>query len=88
MAHLIPHTTEWFKALEAVDRRQADTTRQIIQMAGGSDVCSICGDSPAKDYRIIGVKFQANIDATMRLCDECRELRHNMHGESFAPLST
>ncbi len=87
MGYLIPHTPEWFKALEALRPDQAAATRQVLDLAGSTDVCSICGDAPAKDYRVVGVKFGPNLDATVRLCDDCRDIRSQMYGELFSEIS-
>ena len=48
---LRPHTEEWFAALEVWNPKQAAMTRMVIASAGAPDVCSICGDDPARDYR-------------------------------------
>jgi hypothetical protein len=87
MAHLTPHSPEWFAALEAVNPDQAAFTRQIVGLAGKADVCSVCGGDPAQDYTVVGVQFSPNTDATIRLCDDCREIRSKMHGESFSAIS-
>ena len=86
MSYLTPHTPEWFKALEAANPSQAAMTERIVSLAGKPDVCSVCGDDPAKDYKVVGVKFRANIEATIRLCDSCKEIRSTMHGETFSLL--
>jgi hypothetical protein len=86
MATLIPHTTEWFEALKAINSRQASATKKIIDLAGKSDICGVCGDVPACDYKVVGVKFDATTDATIRLCSDCRDIRSKMQGESFIGL--
>lgn len=83
MTHYVPHSPEWFDALESVNPQQANATRQILTAAGRSDVCSVCGDAPAKDYKVKGVQLGSGVDATIRLCKDCRSIRSNMHGESF-----
>jgi hypothetical protein len=47
---LLPHSPEWFSALERYNPVQAAHARSIIKEAGSQDVCSICGDAPGKDY--------------------------------------
>jgi len=69
MTHLTPHTHEWFKALESVNPTQAAMSAMLIELAGRTDICSVCGDDPAKDYKIVGVKLGGNVDATIRLCE-------------------
>lgn len=86
MKHLMPHTPEWFVALKASNPSQAITTKQILAAAGESDVCSICGDKPAKDYKVANAQFSPTIGATIRLCDDCRRIRTKTQGESFSPL--
>ena len=85
--HLTPHTPEWFSALEACNPAQAAITKQIVALAGRADVCSVCGDDSAKDYKLVGVQFGPNTAATIRLCDDCRQIRSKMHGESFSLLT-
>jgi hypothetical protein len=82
-SHPSPHSPEWFQALERFDAGQAAHTRQIIALAGGRDVCSVCGDRPAPAYQILKVKFAEGAVATIRLCDDCRDIRRELHGEDF-----
>jgi hypothetical protein len=83
---LRPHTPEWFAALEVWDPIQAATTRAAIEAAGHSDVCSICGDISANDYRAEeGARPPSGVD-TLRLCDDCLEIRREM-GEPFRRLA-
>lgn len=86
MAHYVPHSPEWFDALESANPEQANATRQILTATGRSDVCSVCGDVPAKDYKIKDVQLGLGIDATIRLCGDCLSIRSTMHGESFEEL--
>ena len=82
---LKPHSPEWFAALEAFNPQQAAQTRQIIKMANSQEVCSICGDDPAKDYKLDAPGLPANAVATIRLCDDCRSIR-KQGGENFIPM--
>ena len=86
MTYMIPHTSEWFKALEALDPAQAAMTKQLIDLAGKVEVCSACGDFPTTDYRVVGVSLAPGVDATIRLCDDCRGIRTVTQGESYEPL--
>ena len=88
MNYLRPHTAEWFSALESCDSTQAAFTKQIIDLAGRTDVCSVCGDAPASDYKVVGAQFSPLIGATIRLCDDCREIRRTTNGESFVKFGT
>jgi len=80
--HLKTHSPEWFKALQEINPAQAAQTQKILSLAGRDDVCSICGDDPAPEYELAGEKAP-----TLRLCDDCRDLRLSMYGEKFLPLT-
>lgn len=84
--YLEPHSTEWFSTLDAFQPTQAAHTRQILKAAGRKDVCSICGDDPAEDFKIVEEKLAANAVASIRLCAGCRRLRQAMHAETYEPL--
>jgi hypothetical protein len=83
--HLRPHTPEWFTALEVWDPPKAAMTRKVIKLAGSPDVCSICGDDPAKDYRLEEAHRPAGGVDTLRLCDDCLAIRIG-GGEPFVLL--
>lgn len=84
---LIPHTPEWFAALEIWDPPQAMMTRTAIATFGRDDICSICGDDPAADYRVsAGHRPSGGVD-TLRLCDDCLKIKTD-RGEPFEPLPT
>lgn len=84
--YLKPHSPEWFAALEKVNPNQAAQTKQILSLAGRDDVCSICGDDPAEDYKLMSEQMISGVVATLRLCDDCLNIRRNMHGENFVPF--
>ena len=85
-SHLTPHMPEWFAALDSWDPPQALMTRKIIELTGRTDVCSVCGDDPARDYRLEeGHRPAGGVD-TLRLCDDCVRIRR-ASGEPFAALS-
>jgi hypothetical protein len=81
-----PHSSEWFTALEAIDPAQALQTRIILRNADREDVCSLCGDDPAKEYKRIGGNIPVNAVATIRLCLDCKGMR-SQQGEQYAPLN-
>ena len=83
---LTPHSSEWFDALLATNPQQAIHTAQIIRSAGHEAVCSICGDEPARDYRVDGQMLVDRIVATIRLCNDCRSIRRLQYGERYSPL--
>lgn len=82
---LVPHTDEWFAALSHWNPTQAMMTRMVLQTAGRSDVCSVCGDDPARDYRLDEEHRPPSGVDTLRLCDACLLIRR-AGGEPFAPL--
>jgi len=88
MARYVPHSPEWFKAVASVNPQQAAITRHVIDTAGSPDVCSVCGDAAARDFKIVGAKFGEEVDATVRLCDDCRHIRSAMYGEEFVLLDS
>lgn len=82
---LRPHTPEWFEALKLWDPAQAEMTNTVIEKTGRRDVCSVCGDDPAKDYRLEeAYRPPAGVD-TLRLCKDCLEIRRGM-GKPYMPL--
>ena len=78
LKYLKPHSPEWFKVLEKTNPQQAAMTLQVISLSGSDDVCSTCGDDPAKDYEVEGATPN-----TIRLCDDCHEIRQVMHRENL-----
>ncbi|MFZ2285993.1 MAG: YiiX/YebB-like N1pC/P60 family cysteine hydrolase [Bacteroidales bacterium] len=83
---LTPHTDEWFAALAAWNPQQAAHTRLILQQSGNDAVCSVCGDDPVRDYRLVGPGVPDGAICTLRLCNDCWRIRSEMHGESLALL--
>ena len=85
-AALRPHTPEWFAALEIWDPPKAAMVRIAIEQVGSLAVCSVCGDDPARDFRLEHrQRLPSGVD-TLRLCDGCLKIR-TQHGESFVLLS-
>jgi len=56
-------------------------TQKIVEHAGKASVCSICGDEPARDYRLEEAQRPVGGVDTLRLCDDCWEIRRRS-GES------
>jgi hypothetical protein len=83
--HLTPHSPEWFTALQQWDPAKAMMTREVVELAGRTDVCSICGDDPASDYLLEEEYRPAGGPDTLRLCDDCLEIRR-WSGEPFTRL--
>ena len=82
---LVPHTMEWFSALEQWDPDKAAHTRYVLANAKDDNVCSICGDDPAHDYRIDNMHNLKEAVDTFRLCDDCVGIRR-ANGETFERL--
>lgn len=82
---LRPHSPEWFSAMDQWDPVKAAVTRFVLKDAGRDDVCSVCGDEPAADYRLEKALRPAGGPDTLRLCDDCVEIRKNM-GEPFEAI--
>lgn len=82
---LIPHTPEWFASMEVWDPVKAVQTRYVISDASRDDVCSVCGDDPAADYRLEKMFRPPGGPDTLRLCEDCVVIRKNM-GDPFEPL--
>ncbi len=78
---LQPHTPEWFEALCKLNPQQAAMTERILELAGRTDVCSICGDKNSVVYRMV-----AEPGLTLRLCDDCKAMQKSMYGSSFDPI--
>jgi hypothetical protein len=85
--YLKPHSKEWFAALKRSNPQQAAHTQQIIGLAGSSEVCSVCGDHGAKDYEILKQKVAGDTVATIRLCDDCKNIRKGAMEKDFIPLA-
>lgn len=84
--YLKPHSKEWFEALEKQNSTQAEQTKQIISLANSEDVCSICGDDKVKDYKLESSQATSGMIITLRLCDDCLNIRKNSRGEHFVPF--
>lgn len=83
-----PHSPEWFAALEAFNPVQAQKTRAVLELVGREDVCSVCGDEPANDYKLIGEEIPDDAVGSIRLCDDCKRIRSQQYGEQYAALDS
>lgn len=75
---LLPHTKEWFAAMGLWDPVKLAQTKFMIDGAGSDDVCSVCGDDPAADYRLEKPFRAAAGPDTLRLCEDCLQIRKDM----------
>lgn len=85
-ASLRPHTEEWFAVLSRQNPQQASVVRTVLEAVGSTEVCTFCGDDPAPDYRLIEAGAPDSV-MTVKLCDDCRRIRKDHHGETFVPLT-
>ncbi len=85
--YLKPHSPEWFRALEDFDPSKAAMTWSVIKKFG-FEVCSICGDVPAHDYQLIDGFMERNAVATIKLCDDCLQIKERIHKEKFILFTT
>jgi hypothetical protein len=81
-----PHTREWFKALERTNPQQAAMTRRALTVAGREDGCSVCGDVPATNLKLVSPPPAPDAVATLRLCGDCRTIRRMTLNEVYEPL--
>ncbi|OJV40263.1 MAG: hypothetical protein BGO25_03720 [Acidobacteriales bacterium 59-55] len=84
--HLIPHSAEWFDALEVWDPIQAAMTRAAIETFESADICSVCGDEPAQDYYLPKPFRPGGGVDSLRLCEDCLGIRR-ASGEPFVSLA-
>ncbi len=85
MSYLTPHSKEWFAALAKFDPQEAAHTKQILKSAGSTEVCSLCGSEPARDYQVMNKWFANGVVATFRLCEDCLSMRAT-EGDQMALL--
>jgi hypothetical protein len=84
---LDPHTSDWFELMDKWDPIKSRQTRYIVQQKGTTQVCGICGDTPAQDYRLAPEQRPKGGIDTYRLCDDCLDIRSGLHGEHYASLT-
>lgn len=81
----VPHSSAWFTAQRLWDPLKAAQTESVIEAMGREDVCSVCGDDPANDYRLAKGFRPAGGADTLRLCDDCLVIRR-AGGDPFEPM--
>jgi hypothetical protein len=74
-----------FESMRVWDPVKAAQTRYIVVDAGHTEVCSICGDDPARDHRLEKPFRPAGGPDTLKLCEDCVEIRRSM-GEPFEAI--
>ncbi len=83
---LTPHTEEWFAVLSRQNPQQAQMSRMFIELGGSREICTFCGESPARDHRCIADSVQPDTVLTCKLCNGCRGIRKTMFDEEYSPL--
>jgi hypothetical protein len=84
LALLRPHSDEWFEALLVYNMRMGLHVLEIVATANGDkEVCSACGDKPAKDMKIAD-----QTGFTLKLCEDCVRIRKDMFDEVYITLET
>lgn len=83
--YLRPHSEEWFQAMECSDAKQAYSIKAAIEQYGSPEICSVCGDSQASDYKMVDANLPKYAVATLRLCEHCHYIRRNS-GDNYTPF--
>jgi hypothetical protein len=85
MEEIEPHTPYWWSVIDRVEPQLAALSRQSVDSAGSADVCTSCGDQPAPAYRLVnGAETMLGVPS-LRLCDDCIEIRRGM-GSVLVPF--
>ncbi len=84
MEKVIPHSELWFSIVDRVEPRLGAIARHSIQSSRSTEVCSSCGD-PARDYRLANAADAMPGVPSLRLCDDCVEIRRGF-GENLEAL--
>ena len=79
MEQIEPHSPYWHSMVDRVEPNLAARSRHAVDAEGHSDVCSSCGDQPAKDYRVLnGAQAMPGVPS-LRLCEDCHQIRQEMN---------
>jgi hypothetical protein len=84
---LEPHSRAWFAAVDRAAPRFGRHVRFTIQCEQSLAVCSICGDGPTGDYRIVEAVSTPRGVPTVRLCPDCLAASA-ADGEMLLPLKS
>lgn len=85
MEEIEPHTTYWWSVIDRVEPELAALSRHAVASEGSADVCTSCGDQPASSYRLVnGAETMPGVPS-LRLCDDCIEIRRGM-GNVLVPF--
>lgn len=83
MEQIQPHSEQWYLIVDRVEPNLAALTRLNVKAEGQVEVCSSCGDQPSASYRVVnGAQSMPGVPS-LRLCNDCLEIRCGM-GNVFA----
>ncbi|MGY8633546.1 YiiX/YebB-like N1pC/P60 family cysteine hydrolase [Bradyrhizobium sp. 14AA] len=86
MEQIEPHTEYWWSLIDRVEPKLAALSRHAVSAEGRTDICSSCGDHPANAYRVVnGAETMPGVPS-LRLCDECLEIRRGIMGNLLMPF--
>ncbi|ESW67344.1 hypothetical protein NKL07_01205 [Mesorhizobium sp. C280B] len=85
MEQIEPHSAYWYSIVDRVEPHLAGLSRRAVEAEGGTNVCSSCGDEPALDYRLVNGAGTMPGVPSLRLCDDCIEIRRGM-GNVLVPF--
>ena len=85
MEQIDPHSDHWYSIVDRVEPHLAALSRHAVEAEGGANVCSSCGDEPALDYRLVnGAETMPGVPS-LRLCEDCIDIRRGM-GNVLVPF--
>ena len=85
MEEIEPHTPYWWSVIDRVEPKLAALSRHAVASEGRTDVCTSCGDQPASSYRLVnGAETMPGVPS-LRLCENCIEIRRDM-GNVLVPF--
>ena len=88
MEQIEPHCAYWYSIVDRVEPNLAALSRSAVAAEGSTEVCSSCGDQPTTAYRMVnGAQAMLGVPS-LRLCEDCVEIRRGMGNElmSFLPV--
>ena len=84
MERVVPHSEQWFSIVNRVEPNMGVIALHSILSAKSTEVCSSCGD-PARDYRLANAADAMPGVPSLRLCEDCVEIRRGF-GEYLEAL--
>jgi hypothetical protein len=78
MEEIAPHTPYWWWVIDKVEPQLAALSRLAVALEGNTEVCTSCGDHPASLYRLVNGADTMPGVPSLRLCDDCIDIRRGM----------